>query len=285
MMNKKILMPTDFSDNSLKAIEYALNLYEKVPCTFYLLHMYTVDPFSMQSSAYIIPERGQGTHDVAKEKARAKFDGFLERVKAMSKNPDHVFKTKIVYKKLLEAVRDAVAKYDIGMVVMGTKGKTGSETVIFGTNALMIMEGITECPVMAIPHTAEIKVPKEIVFPTDLLGPFKSRELRYLVRVAELHRANICILHIKKSDKYNQKQLEGRELLESILGNVDHSFHELKGIKVQAGINAFIESRNSDMVAFINQKTHFFSNLFRKPLVQQLSYHSNVPVLVLKDRN
>ncbi|MCK5442735.1 MAG: universal stress protein [Maribacter sp.] len=36
----KILLPSDFSDNSQKAIDYAIYLFEKEECTFYLLHAY-----------------------------------------------------------------------------------------------------------------------------------------------------------------------------------------------------------------------------------------------------
>ena len=36
---KNILLPTDFSENSWNAIEYALKLFEKKSCNFYLLHV------------------------------------------------------------------------------------------------------------------------------------------------------------------------------------------------------------------------------------------------------
>jgi hypothetical protein len=35
---KNILLPTDFSDNSWNAIEYAINFHKNDTCTFYLLH-------------------------------------------------------------------------------------------------------------------------------------------------------------------------------------------------------------------------------------------------------
>ncbi|WP_299528057.1 universal stress protein, partial [uncultured Lutibacter sp.] len=36
---KNILLPTDFSENSWNAIKYALELYKKTACNFYLLHV------------------------------------------------------------------------------------------------------------------------------------------------------------------------------------------------------------------------------------------------------
>ena len=43
---KTILLPTDFSDNSWNAIEYALNFYKELNCNFYLLHVSKVSNIS-----------------------------------------------------------------------------------------------------------------------------------------------------------------------------------------------------------------------------------------------
>ena len=36
---KKILIPTDFSENSWNAIKYAVAFFKKTKCTFYILHI------------------------------------------------------------------------------------------------------------------------------------------------------------------------------------------------------------------------------------------------------
>ena len=46
-MRQHILLPTDFSDNALAAIEYTLKLYANEPCTFYFLHAWS---FTSQTS-------------------------------------------------------------------------------------------------------------------------------------------------------------------------------------------------------------------------------------------
>lgn len=39
---KRILLPTDFSDISVNAIQYALSLFAEETCEFYLLNVYRV---------------------------------------------------------------------------------------------------------------------------------------------------------------------------------------------------------------------------------------------------
>lgn len=231
-----------------------------------------------------MPERGHEPHDIAQRETEEKFRIFLKELLVFTTNTGHRITTIVTFETLLKAAKEAVAKQDIDMIVMGTKGMTGATTLLFGTNAIKLMEGVTECPVLAVPEHLEIKPPKEIVFPTDYKGSYKKRDLVYMINIAEKHKSNICVLHIKKSEQLTRNQIEGKALLESILTNVDHSFHELNTLGVQDGITGFIESRNSDMIAFTNQKHSFFSNLFSKPLVKKLGYYSKVPVLVLKHR-
>jgi hypothetical protein len=71
--------------------------------------------------------------------------------------------------------------------------------------------------------------------------------------------------------------------LETILADVECSFHSLSDTKVHKGIGFFIESRGSDMVAFLNKKHSFFGILFTKPLVKDIGYHARIPILVLND--
>ena len=166
---------------------------------------------------------------------------------------------------------------------MGSRGLTNSKILTYGTNAVDIMEKVTESPVLAIPENVRFSPPKEIVFPTDYKTIYKKKELNYLLEIAKMHNSFIKVLHINEELKLSEVQKNNKQLLESILENTDHSFHNLRGIKVHTGISAFLTSRKSDMVAFINKKHRFFDNILSKPLVKELGYHSRIPVLVLNN--
>ena len=48
---KRIVLPTDFSDNSWNAIKYALQLFKGQECMFFLVNTYTPLIFQMDYSA------------------------------------------------------------------------------------------------------------------------------------------------------------------------------------------------------------------------------------------
>ena len=151
------------------------------------------------------------------------------------------------------------------------------------TNAINIMEGITTCPVLAIPNNYGFDPPKEIVFPTDYKAHYKRRELNYMIDIAALHGATIRVLHIQKNKALNREQLNNKELLAAILDDSQHSFHELEDSKIHRGIGAFVKSRESNMIAFINRKHNILDNILSRPLVKEMGYHYKIPILALND--
>lgn len=280
----QILIPTDFSKNALNAVRYALNLYKDRTCDIYFLNVYQVDGYKLENNM-MVPEPGERAFESAKAKSETEFEILIEMLRIHPENPKHTYHTIPTFNSLLEAVEDTIAKKDIDIIIMGTKGDTGSQTVIFGTNTINLMEKVTECPVLAVPKDIQFSPPKEIVFPTDYKTSFKHKELNYLIEIAKMHGTAVRILHIKKEGNLAKAQQGNKELLESIFKDTDHSFHTLEDLKVQAGINAFIESRGSDMIAFLNKKHSFFGSILSKPLVKELGYHSRIPVLALNDHS
>ncbi len=280
-MNKRILVPTDFSKNALNAVRYALDLYQDVACDFYFLNAFRISGYSIDSLT--VPEPGDVAFEASKKESEEGLTKLLDMVELHQDNPRHQYHTIATYNSLLYAIKNTIARMDIDLVVMGTKGITGAESIIFGTNTINVMEGVTECPVLAVPQDYRYTSPKEIVFPTDFKVSYKRRELNYLLDIANLHQAWIRILHIKKEVSLSRNQLSNKDLLMAIMEGANHSFHELDDIGVHKGIGAFVESRNSDMVAFVNRKHTFLGKILSRPLVKEMGYHYNIPILGLND--
>ena len=145
------------------------------------------------------------------------------------------------------------------------------------------MEKVRNCPVLVVPENAKIELPKEIVFPSSYRNHFKRRELIHLYDIAKKSNANIAILHIKEEDKLDEEQEENIKLLKEILTGVSYTFQTLPHYSIQTAVNIFVESRSSDMVAFINKKHTFFGSILSSPMVKEISFHLNVPILAMHD--
>ncbi|NKI25746.1 universal stress protein [Arenibacter sp. 6A1] len=283
-MDKRILIPTDFSKNALNAIRYALDLYKNKNCEFYFLNTFHSDVFSLDNKM-MVPEPGEPSYEAAKKKSADGLKKLLTIVGLHVVNPKHQFHTISTFNSLIEAIREVIGKKDIELVIMGTKGATASRSVVFGTNTVQVMEKISECPVLAVPDDFLFGPPREIVFPTDYKTVYKRREMVHLLELAQMYKTPIRVLHIEEEEHLTFAQENNKELLEAILAGTEYSEHVLTGTKVKEGIYSFIESRGSDMIAFINKRHRFFGMLFSHPLVKEIGNDSQIPVLVLNDKS
>ncbi|MEP2278619.1 universal stress protein [Maribacter sp.] len=278
-MNKRILIPTDFSKNALNAIRYTIDLYAKLNCDFYFLNLFSFEKYTTNSLS--IPEEGSAAFEQAKQDSEKNFVKLLDTLALHPDNLKHNYYTESSYSYLSEAIKKIIAEKDIDLVAMGTKGATGSKGVLFGSNTVMAMEKIRECPVLAIPEHVSFISPKEIVFPTDFKDVYKRSAFRYLIELANMHNAEIAVLHIDNNKELTETQLSNKKLLSSILSETKCQFHTLREKNLGKGIQNFVESRESDMVSFINRKHFFFGSVFSKPLIKEIGYDSDVPILAL----
>lgn len=278
-MNKRILIPTDFSRNALNALRYTVDLYAKLNCDIYFLHVLNFKEYT--NNSLTIPEVGSAVYEQAKADSEKNFVKLLDSLVLHFDNPKHNYFTRISHSYLSEAIDKMVAEKDIQLIAMGTKGATGSKGVLIGSNTVMAMEKIRECPVLAIPEEISFTPPREIVFPTDYKDAFKSSELNYLVEIGKMHNTSVAILHLDKKKELTDTQINNKKLLHVILGELEHEFYTITEKHLGKGIQTFVESRNSNMIAFINRKHLFFGSVFSKPLVKEIGYDATVPILAL----
>lgn len=281
-MKRKILLPTDFSKNAWRAINYALELYKKDSCDFYILNVFSATDNVID--ALINMEPGSELYETAKLNSENRLAKVLDMLTFKDhNNPKHHFETISTFNNTIEAIKNIVEEKDIEMIIMGTKGQTNYKKVVYGSTAINVMEKVRNCPVIVVPELAKQNLPKEIVFPTNYRTHLKRRELNHLIELAKNCEASLRILHVSEKDKLDEKQLNNKKLLVEYFENIDYSFHTLNNIDVPTAINCFVESRESDMVAFINKKHAFFSSILSNPLVKEIGYNSRVPLLVMHD--
>lgn len=281
-MKRKILLPTDFSENASQAIKYAVELYKDQKCLFYLLNVFYIKATDIES--LIGMEPGSALFEATKKNSESELHSLLNDF-AFGKegNPNHSFQTISIFGEPLQVVKNLVLEKDIELIIMGTRGQTNARSKIYGSTATDVMEKIRSCPVIVVPQLAKQELPKEIVFPTGFKSPFKKRELDYLIDIAKTTNASIKVLHISEDGILNEKQTKNKEVLDDYFQDVHHSFHFLSNMAVPAAINCFVESRESDMVAFMNRKHSFFASILNQPLVKGIAFNSKVPILVMHE--
>jgi nucleotide-binding universal stress UspA family protein len=142
---KTILFPTDFSDFSLYALDYAASFARQYGAKLVLMHV--VDVF-LTDPAYFapyVPDRRMFVDFEKKSRER------LEEI-AKTKVPAGI-PVEIVVKQgraFVEIVREARER-EVDLVVIATHGRTGLSHAMFGSTAEKVVRK-APCPVLSIRH-------------------------------------------------------------------------------------------------------------------------------------
>ena len=279
---KQILIPTDFSENAWNAIMYGLQLFKKTKCTFYLMHVNPIPPYSGAGTS--VHAAGENFKENILKESKAELKELLARIeREVPLNAKHEFIPLAFYDFFTDAVRRESENKKIDLIIMGTKGATGLKKVTVGSNTGDVMTKI-RCPLLAIPEDAQYKDINEIAFATDFAVAYEGIVLDTLIEMATMNKAELRILHIsKKGEALSEEQQKNKDFLHNYLIDVDHSFHTLTGQSLEVAVQCFTESRDIDMIAMVAKNLNFFQRILFRPEVEKISYHTEVPFLVLHE--
>jgi nucleotide-binding universal stress UspA family protein len=278
----RILLPTDFSKNAWHAIQYALYLFEKIPCQFYVLHAHQVSPSGLVST--INKERETRLFEITLLEAQEKLNKIINHLTSINKVPDHQFEGILEPDTLLNAMGRHIIDEDIDFVFMGTQGATGMKEVFLGSNTVRLIRNIENCPVMVVPEQFEIGPYQEILFATDFKHHYKKVEIQPLLEITKITRACVIVTHIAMEEALDEEQKQLRKLLGRLLEGVTIRYADITYYPdIASRIQQWSREARMGMIAMINSKHGFFSSLLREPVVKRIAFHTEVPFLVLPE--
>lgn len=266
---KRILFPTDFSEAADLALDFAIDIAKKANLEITLLNAYDL-PYAqnVMSTSLIDIMRDNSEKSLKQLKTKVEGLGVKCDYKSMMGNP-------------IRVVKEVSKKDPNCIVVMGTKGASGLEEVLIGSNAASVLQS-TDVPVLAIPASTQFHDIKKIVYCTDFRSNKNDRALRRLADLARLFDAEVMILHVQQPGQADLAS-DQRTKFDHHLTNVKHSFHIISDVKVEEAILNFTREKEADMLALLTRKYGIIRGLFHYSLTNKVAYHSTVPILALHE--
>jgi len=278
---KKILLPTDFSENSWNAIKYALQLFKEEECNFLLLHTYTPIIYQvehMQTSAIQFQ-----VLDAVKETAKKRLDKLEQSINSEFNNPKHTYSQILSFNTLTAEINELYHGNVMDMIIMGTTGATGVKEVLLGSNTVHVLKN-AKCPVLAIPSGFTFETPLEILFPSDYEIDFQKKQIQPIADIVGLYNSRLNILNVVYEHNLSKEKEQNRQKLENYFRSVTHLFHSVKNKNVAEAITEFQLKVRINLLVMINNKHSIFENLFFKSTINQIGFHLNVPFLVIPSK-
>lgn len=276
---KKVLLPTDFSDNAWASLLYATQLFAKEKCHFYLLHTITM-------SASSITNYSTNKLNAAKEKAMVKLEELKERIEKETSNDKHSFQTLLSFYHLDKALNFSVEKQHIDFTVIGTKGATNMKERFLGSNTTRVIKNIEQCPTIIVPNEYEFEPLTNIAVLSDLNHAMNNELLAPVVQLATENNSNISILHLATNQELTTVQTEELNALKATFSNHSGDFHMVSNdSSKQKTVNNYIEESSTDLLVLSYYKNDVIEKMMQKSLTTSISQNPKIPMLMLPNKN
>ncbi len=274
-MIQSIVVPSDFSENSRIAVEYAAALRERFHCSLYVVHAY--QPFR---SGFQSEEANEKERLKAEASAQAQMEDFRTRLTGRAR--EHL-KTVLLPGHLIDALLRWEVEHKADLIVAGTKGASSAGEKLIGSNAFELAQE-SPVPVVVVPAGTENFNLEQIAFFTDYAKE-DATALRETVSLFGTEKSRYQIVHIQEGDPstINKSRFSTwvKELKE--ITSIQHLNAELTyGEEEVELVNQISKRGNIDLLALSLNRKSFFERFFQNSFARAIIHQSKTPVLLIR---
>lgn len=194
---ERILVPTDFSETSDRALEYAKAMASEDRAQLLLMHV--SPPVSLMTppeAAWIDQEGIEAAEAERLEQSSA-------ALRAEGYNATAISRSGPLYDEILTAVK----QNDVDLIVIGTHGRRGYNRLLLGSDAEAVLRK-AHCPVLlvgpAVPPLQDKKWPlREVICATNL-DPRSAHIAAFAHKLATQHGAELVLFHAQQPNSKQQ---------------------------------------------------------------------------------
>ncbi|AEE20330.1 universal stress protein [Dokdonia sp. 4H-3-7-5] len=275
-----IIVPTDFSENAFNALRCAQQYFKYEKSKFILVHTYADEVYENKEvlSRDILEEYKAVKH----KETEASLALVLERAMGLEPNPHHTFESKAIFGTLLDEVNSLVNSKNADLIVMGSQGNSAHRSITYGSNTLQVIKYV-KCPVLGIPLGYKYERPERILFPSELLIPYKNRELKLLSCLAKSYRSELHLLYISNFDRLSLRQEDVKSGWEYRFRESEQTYTRHDEGDIAQIINEHISSNKIDMVVLVNSKHTYMETLLHTSTIDTVGLNTKIPFLILQN--
>lgn len=291
--DKKILIPIDFSDYSIKACKIGFNYAYLIGAEVVLLHAYFSAYYIPSSLSFAIYDNA--TMGIKDEESR---HSIYKHAQNDIENICSIINRKIESKEFPPVkyncvLREGLPEEEIiaytkehrpTLIVMGTRGKMQKNMDLIGSVTAEVIEA-TKIPLLAVPENMQVddlRNIRQLAFATS----FNESDLlafdKFVSLMKEYH-TNIHIFNISTSkNEWDEIRLTGfSEFLKKQYPNLTIDFAVLKEGDLLNAIEDFVEKEQIDMIVFNTHHRSKIMNIFNPSIARKMLFHGNTPLFVI----
>lgn len=281
-MMKTILYTTDYSDNSIAALQFAHSLSKKFKGKLFVLHVFdlTVNIASTVSLSY--------SRKVAKafKEHKERLYSFCEEHLGAEPDTSNITLKVKEGTTTWEAIINCANELKVDFIVVGKKGESVIKELLLGSTTSTLIEK-SDCPVLAIPEKVSSKEIKTIAYAAaleeaDLLA------IEKLLGMAKQFKASIHVVHISTKREYaGEDQMEWfKEMLQQKIHYNKLHFELRFSEDVFSALQQYVNEIDPDMIVMLERQGYsLIKSIWHRDIVKRILTESTFPLMTYHKKN
>ncbi len=275
---KKILIPTDFSEQADNAIKFATELAKLIGAELIFQHVVEYpasSSFNVTGEVNISTEADLFTAEMIK-KAKQKLKDEVEKY-----GDGITIHTNVEVGNPYKSISKTLSKHDADLVVMGTKGTSDLEEIFIGSNTEKMVR-FAHVPVITIKSERSVNEIKDIVFATNL----HERQLPVAEKIKqfqELVGAKLHVVVVNTPGGFETTRELNARLKKFVekAGFSNYTMNIYNDVDEEDGITFFAEDIDADMIAMATHGRTGLNHLLSGSIAEDIVNHAKRPVWTL----
>ena len=278
---KKILIPTDFSNEAQNAAELARNLASKFSAQLVFLH--SIEVTSSESiNASGAPSNFDSyadsmlVHESIK-RANEEMKTLLETSTLQGLEVSQIIKIGSPFSHINEAIEED----EVDFIVMGTKGASGLSEVLIGSNTEKVVRR-AKCPVLTVKEEVNDSVFNSIVYATNM-GDHEDSVIDSLKELQKAYDSKIYMVWVNTPNNFKADRLT-KAMMRKFADKhnlEDYEVHVFNDVIEEDGIRHFADEVDAGMIVMGTSSHTGLSRIIRGSIAEDMVNHAKRPVLTV----
>ena len=272
-----ILVPTDFSANANKALNYAAEISNLSGATIIIVHVTDLTHTSINENV-ILPEYNDSE---IIDMANQKIDIIIA---ALRKITQYNIEKQLYNGFIPDAILQAAKENKAELIIMGTLGDSGIRENFLGSITAKLISK-SNIPILAIPLLYDWS-PNQNILLAIKKNEDHSETLEPLAGLASMFKCPVNVTIFSESQDQQSDYLHNKKEIESFCMMMNKNYPGVEtapisifGSHFEDAIKSCIKEKDITLLVMLTHRRNFIDSIFNKSLTKKMSYHTDIPLL------
>lgn len=282
---KKILFPFEINDPIYQeAYLYAVKIARNMNAEMIMLNTFEIDSNTTKETY----DKLIRSKWIAAYNSVIKLNShYIENSARLDNELKIKFDHRFIRSNQLSCIKDIILNESIDLIVLPLNKHESDNKKQIQIIRDQIFEKV-KTALLVIPFNHKYTKISNIIFSTDLKRlNYPAIYLNDTINFAKTFNSNIHFIFVSKDNdsELSDKNDLYKTIIEITKLKPDFKFHKIIDKSISHGINTYAQNNNIDLLIVIKHEKTLWDTLFRKSISEETVQKSNLPVLIMREKN